>query len=66
VVAIGRHNESVQLSQDGNPVAKTALWPDGVWEQTIDTPAAGPGRQCSFSLSTTSLLHLDTFEWSPR
>jgi hypothetical protein len=65
LVAIGRHNESVQLSQDGNPVARTDLWPDGVWEQTIDTPAAGPGRQCSFSLSTTSLVHLDTFEWRP-
>jgi hypothetical protein len=66
VIAIGRHNESVQLSQNGNPVAKTDLWPNGVWEQTIDTPAAGPGRQCSFSLSSTSLVHLDTFEWSPR
>jgi hypothetical protein len=44
-------------------VASKALWPDGVWEQTIDTPAAGAGHQCSFSLSTTSPVHLETFGW---
>jgi hypothetical protein len=66
LIAIGRANETVQLSQNGNPVAKTALWPDGVWEQTIDTPAARPGTQCSFSLSSTGLVRLATFEWRPR
>ena len=66
LIATGRDNESVQLSHDGNPVATQTLWPDGVWEQTIDTPASGAGRQCSFSLSTTSLVHLATFEWKPR
>ena len=66
LVAIGRDNESVQLSRDGNPVASKALWPEGVWEQTIETPAAGAGRQCSFSLSTTSLVHLAAFDWRPR
>jgi Dolichyl-phosphate-mannose-protein mannosyltransferase len=66
LIAIGRDNESVQLSQNGNPVATKTLWPDGVWEQTIDTPASGVGGQCSFSLSTTSLVHLATFDWRPR
>jgi hypothetical protein len=66
LIAIGRNNGTVKLSHDGNPVASKALWPDGVWEQTIDTPAAGPGKQCSFSLSATSLVHLATFEWKPR
>jgi hypothetical protein len=66
LIATGRDNESVHLSHDGNPVATQTLWPDGVWEQTIDTPASGAGRQCSFSLSTTSLVHLATFEWKPR
>ena len=66
LIAVGRDNETVQLSRDGNPVATKTLWPDGVWEQTIDTPAADEGRQCSFSLSTTSLVHLATFGWTPR
>ncbi len=64
VVAIGRDNETLRLSQNGNPVAQTRLWPEGVWEQTIQTPAA-TGARCTFSLSTTSLVHLSVFAWTP-
>jgi hypothetical protein len=64
VVAIGRDNETLRLSENGNPVATTHLWREGVWEQTIQTPAA-TGTRCSFSLSTTSLVHLAAFGWSP-
>jgi hypothetical protein len=64
LVAVGRDNETLQLSQNGDPVAKTQLWLEGVWEQTIVTPPSTGGR-CSFSLSTTSLVHLATFEWTP-
>ena len=64
VVAIGRDNETLRLSQDGNQLTTTTLWPDGVWEQTVRTPAR-PGGRCTFSLESTSLVHLDTFEWTP-
>src|SRR5581483_2856354 len=63
VVAIGRDNETVKLSQGANEVATTTLWPDGVWEQTLQTPASG--HRCTFSLSTTSLVHLAAFTWTP-
>jgi hypothetical protein len=63
VVAIGRDNETVKLSHGANEVATTTLWPDGVWEQTLQTPANG--HRCTFALSTTSLLHLATFAWTP-
>lgn len=65
LVAVGRDNESLQLSSDGAPVVTTKLWPNGVWEQSIRTPARGPLHRCSFSLSTTSLVHLATFAWKP-
>jgi hypothetical protein len=65
IVAIGRDNETLRLAENGNPVAQTRLWPDGVWEQTVKTPAAA-GARCTFSLSTTSLVHLSSFEWTPR
>jgi hypothetical protein len=65
VVAIGRDNETLQLSENGNPVTQTQLWLDGVWEHTVHTPAAA-GARCTFSLSTTSLVHLAVFDWSPN
>jgi hypothetical protein len=65
VVAIGRDNESLQLAREGNEVATTQLWPGGVWEQTLRTPAARPGSECHFSVATTSLVHLATFSWTP-
>jgi len=66
VVAVGRDNETVRLSENGTQVAETQLWPQGVWEHTIDTPARPSGSRCAFSLSTTSLLHLAAFGWTPR
>jgi hypothetical protein len=65
VVAIGRDNETLQLSQDGNPIAQTQLWLQGVWEHTVRTPHAA-GARCTFSLSTTSLVHLSVFSWTPN
>jgi hypothetical protein len=65
LVAIGRDNESVQLSRDGNQLATTELWPGGVWEQTVRTRSMPPGSQCQFAVATTSLVHLDTFTWTP-
>jgi hypothetical protein len=65
VVAIGRDNETLQLAENGNPITHTQLWPEGVWELTVKTPAAKDAR-CTFSLSTTSLVHLSVFAWSPR
>jgi hypothetical protein len=65
VVAVGRDNETLKLARDGNPVAETDLWPQGVWEQTIQTPARPRGSRCSFSLTSSSLVHLQTFRWSP-
>jgi hypothetical protein len=65
VVAIGRDNETLQLSENGNPVTQTQLWPEGVWELSVKTPAAKNAR-CTFSLSTTSLVHLSVFAWTPR
>jgi hypothetical protein len=35
-----------------------------VWEHTVQTPVAR-GARCTFSLSTTSLVHLAAFAWSP-
>jgi hypothetical protein len=65
VVAVGRDDESLQLSQNGNQIATTTLWPGGVWEQTVRTPATSPGSQCQFAVATTSLVHLATFRWTP-
>jgi len=56
----------VQLSKDGAEIATTPLWPGGVWEQTVATPATRRGGRCTFSLATTSLVHLATFSWTPR
>jgi hypothetical protein len=66
IVAIGRDNETLRLARNGTPVTSTSLWPDGVWEQTVTTPAAPAGTQCTFTLTSSSLVHLATFEWSPR
>jgi hypothetical protein len=66
IVAIGRDNETLRLARNGTPVASTSLWPDGVWEQSVATAAAPPGTQCTFTLTSSSLVHLATFEWSPR
>jgi len=65
LVAVGRDEETLRLSRDGRAVARTALWPEGVWEQTVATPAAGPHARCTFTLVTSSLVHLSTFEWTP-
>jgi hypothetical protein len=64
IVAIGRDNETLRLSENGNPVTHTQLWPQGVWEQTVKTPKA-EGARCTFSLSTTSLVHLSVLAWTP-
>jgi hypothetical protein len=66
VVTIGRDNETVRLSENGAQVSQTQLWPQGVWEYTITTPARPAGSRCTFTLSTTSLLHLAAFGWTPR
>jgi hypothetical protein len=66
VVAIGRDNETLRLARDGTPVTSTSLWPQGVWEQSLSTPAEPPGRRCTFSLTSSSLVHLATFTWTPR
>jgi hypothetical protein len=66
VVAVGRDNETLQLSQGGTVVTQTRLWPHGVWEYSVDTPARAAGARCTFSLSTTSLVHLTTFAWTAR
>jgi hypothetical protein len=63
LVAVGRDDTTVRLARDGQPVATFKLWPYGVWEQTIPT-AAGSGR-CTFSLSSSSLVHLRRFAWTP-
>jgi hypothetical protein len=65
VIAIGRDNETLQLSENGTPLTQTRLWLEGVWEHTVRTPAAANAR-CTFSLSTTSLVHLAVFDWSPN
>jgi hypothetical protein len=65
VVAVGRDNETLTLSKGGTPLTTTNLWPDGVWEQSVATPAARPATQCTFSLASTSLVHLAAFEWTP-
>jgi hypothetical protein len=65
VVAIGRDNETLRLSENGTQITTTNLWPDGVWEQRIRTPAAGAHGRCTFSLSSTSLVHLAAFTWTP-
>ena len=65
VVAVGRDNETLRLSENGNQLTQTQLWLQGVWEQTVKTPAAHRAR-CTFTLSTTSLVHLAAFEWSPN
>jgi hypothetical protein len=64
VVAIGRDNETLHLAKNGIPVTQTQLWPEGVWELTVKTPAAA-GARCTYSLSTTSLVHLSVFAWTP-
>src|SRR5205823_2447758 len=63
VVAVGRDNETLRLAENGNHLTTTELWPDGVWEQTVRTPRSRAGSRCTFSLSTTSLVHLATFAW---
>ena len=65
VVAIGRDNETLQLSENGNPIAQTQLWLQGVWEHSVRTPQA-TGSRCTFSLATTSLVHLSVFAWTPN
>jgi hypothetical protein len=65
VVAVGRDNETLKLSEGANQVATTNLWPDGVWEQRITTPASSAGGRCTFSLASSSLVHLSTFTWTP-
>jgi hypothetical protein len=63
VVAVGRDDAKLTLAKDGTTVATYDLWPRGVWEQTVTTPP-GSGR-CTFSLSSSSLVHLDDFSWNP-
>jgi hypothetical protein len=63
IVAVGRDNETLRLSQGGAQVAETDLWPGGIWEQSI--PTDGTGGRCTFALNTTSLVHLQTFTWTP-
>jgi hypothetical protein len=63
LVAVGRDNTKLTLSRDGTTVSSTALWPRGVWTQTLET-SAGDGR-CTFTLSSTSLVHLEQLEWMP-
>jgi hypothetical protein len=63
VVAVGHDDTQLTLTRDGKTVATTTLWPHGVWEQTIPT-SAGPGR-CTFSLSSSSVVHLQNFSWQP-
>jgi len=67
LIAIGHSNETLRLMRDSTPVATTQLWPQGVWEQTISTPAAAPGSadRCTFTLSSTSVVQLTTFAWTP-
>lgn len=65
VVAIGRDNETLTLSEGGTQLTTTNLWPGGVWEQSVTTPASPAGRRCTFSLASTSLVHLSAFAWTP-
>jgi hypothetical protein len=65
VVAVGRDNETLTLSEGGSQLTTTNLWPEGVWEQSVTTPAAPAGARCTFSLASTSLVHLAAFEWNP-
>ena len=64
IVAVGRDNAKLTLTQDGAAVTSTELWPHGVWEHTLET-GDGAGR-CTVSLATTSLVHLSEFNWRPR
>jgi len=61
--AVGRDNTMLTLSRGSTTVATYKLWPHGVWDKTIQTPAGG--RRCTFSLSSSSLVHLDEFDWTP-
>jgi hypothetical protein len=61
--AIGRDDSKLTLARDGTTVATYDIWPRGAWEQRIATDAGG-GR-CTFALSSTSLVHLDEFSWTP-
>jgi hypothetical protein len=65
LVAVGQDQETLQLFEDGNPVARTRLWPGGTWEQTVATPAAAGGR-CTFAVTSSSLVRLARFAWTPR
>jgi len=65
VVAVGRDNETLTLSQGGNQLTTTNLWPGGVWEQSVPTHPLPRGTRCTFSLASTSLVHLAAFEWNP-
>jgi len=65
VVAVGRDNETLTLSQGGNQLTTTNLWPGGVWEQSVATHPLPRGTRCTFSLASTSLVHLAAFEWNP-
>jgi hypothetical protein len=63
VIAVGRDDAKLTLARDGTTVATYDLWPRGVWEQAVTTPP-GSGR-CTFSLSSSSLVHLDDFSRTP-
>ena len=63
VVAVGRDNTTLTLARDGATVATSDLWPRGVWQQTV--PTANGSRHCAFTLSSTSLVHLERFDWVP-
>jgi hypothetical protein len=65
LVAVGRDDETLRLAEGGDTLATTTLWPDGVFEQTIATPARPPGGRCTFSLTSSSLVHLQAFGWRP-
>jgi hypothetical protein len=62
LIAVGRDDTKLTLARDGTTVATFDLWPRGVWERAIPTEA-GSGR-CTFSLSSSSLVHLDDFSWT--
>jgi hypothetical protein len=63
LVAVGRDDTTLTLASNGTTVATFDLWPRGVWKQTIPTP---PGStRCTFSLSSSSLVHLRRFTWTP-
>ena len=63
LVAVGRDDTKLTLASNGTTVATFDLWPRGEWKQTIQTPAGS--KRCTFSLSSSSLVHLRRFTWTP-